>query len=504
MRYIIGKIKKLFLSRTFIIGSLLLLQLMIIFAIIFLAAYNDFKYSLYLQYSLHGLSIIIALYILTRDKPIEYKLSWVVPILILPVFGGLFYLLYNTRNYSKKAYLKSVILKDDRKKIFEFKEGNLLPDEIFCANEFWPTYNDTEITYLSSGEKNIETLIEDLKKARKFIFLEFFIIKKGKIWNKILKILKEKAKEKVEIYVLYDDFGSIDLDYKYYNKLRKFKINANAFNHVKPRLNFKMNYRNHRKICVIDGIIGYTGGYNLADEYANEYERFGYWNDSGCKIYGTATNSLTYMFIADWYFESGEKLDYNKYFTRQKFEDKKSSVIPIADTPLEKNYITKNMYLQMINKANSSIYIATPYLIIDNNFINALVNAQNRGVDVNIIIPKVPDKKMVYMVSLSYSENLIENNIKVYQFLPGFIHSKVILIDNKTAMVGTSNFDYRSLYLNFENNLWFNDNKEIKKVEENFKDLIKVSKLISLENLKNKNIFYKFLQIFLRGFSTLL
>lgn len=499
------KLKKILLSKPFIIGILLLIQFIFIFTIIYIATSFNLVYGFYIEMVFKTLSIIVALYIFSKEMPISYKLSWIFPILVFSIFGGLFYIIYNTNNYSKKAKRKALDLKTSREQILKsFTTNSLeLAEEKFCYKDLWPSYIDSDINFFGSGEESINSILEDIKNAKKYIFIEFFIISKGQIWNKFLEIFKQKLNEGVEIYILYDDFGSSTLPNRYYKKLRKMGLYANSFNKIIPLINFRMNFRNHRKIVVIDGKIAYVGGFNLADEYSNLVERYGYWQDTGVRISGNAVLSIAITFMQDWEFESGIKLNYNNFIVNQKLDTTKHSIIPISDSPLEKNFITKNMYLQMINKSHKSINIATPYLVLDQDFVNALSNAVSRGVVVNIVIPQTPDKKIIYDVSLSYAETLIKNGCNVWKFLPGFIHSKLIMIDNNSAMVGSSNFDYRSLYINFENNVWFNDPHEIEKVSNFFDDIINVSKKISLFNL-DKSFIRKTYQNIFKGFSPLL
>ncbi len=500
------KLYRFLTNKNVIITLLLFAQIVLFFAIILVSIFRDFKVGLIIAISLLVLSYIISLYILSRSSINQaYKYTWVAAILLFPIFGGIFYLFYNTRNYSKKQRnfynnttnrIKSIL-----------KERNVESDNSvinYLTGRGWANYNNTDVEFFHTGEAIFAQIIEDLKQAKDFILIQFFIIDEGILWSNILDILKEKVKEGVEVKVIYDDFGSFTLPFRYYKKLyKKYGIEAVAFNPMKPRLNFQMNFRNHRKIIVIDGKIGYTGGFNISDEYANLVERFGYWLDTGIKLTGEGVYSLTLTFLSDWEFATKTKIDFQMY-------DVKSDVIsnyevaPYADSPLINLNITLDALLRMVGQAKEVIYLSSPYLIIDAELSNALSLVAKSGVEVNIIIPKIPDKKFVYMVSESYIPELLKNGVNVYKYKPGFIHSKIFMVDNKLASVGTSNLDYRSLYLHFENNVIFNNHDALIEVEKFFKNTISESELVKLSEIKKRNIFYRALQNILRAFSPLL
>ncbi|NLK12353.1 MAG: cardiolipin synthase, partial [Candidatus Phytoplasma sp.] len=260
----------------------------------------------------------------------------------------------------------------------------------------------------------------------------------------------------------------------------------------------------HRKIVVIDGKIGYTGGINIGDEYINEKKRFGHWNDAAIRLEGDAVWSLTVLFLENWRFETHEKTDYQKYYVNYQSKKPEGLYIPFGDLPLDSNLVSKNIYLSLIGAAKKRLYIATPYLILDNELVTALTLAASSGVDVNIVIPGIPDKKMVYMVTESYVPDLLSAGVKVYKYNPGFIHSKIIVCDDEAAMIGTSNLDYRSLYLHFENNVFLYNTQTIDDMVTYFKETIKDSSLVSAKEIKKRNIFYRALQTILRAFSPLL
>lgn len=494
-------------NKNVIIGFLIFLQLLLFFTVVTLFVFLDPNIGFITLIVLLALSYLTSIYILasTKVKHSAYKLSWVATIIIFPHFGGLFYLIYNTRNYSKiqrERYSNTMNRIKEETKDLNIEADNLVTN--YLTSSGWVNYNNSDVLFFQTGEAVIKQIIDDLQKAKKYIFIQFFIIKQGVIWDKIIEILAQKVKEGVEVKVIYDDWGAFTLPFQYYKKLYKeYGIEAINFNPVVPRVNFQMNFRNHRKIVVIDGNIGYTGGFNIADEYANLVERFGYWLDTGIKVTGDAVYSMALSFISDWEFSVKEKLDLKKYKGDLKI-DNNYDVTPYDDSPLIESTFTQDVLLRMIGQAKKKIYLSSPYLIIDPELSNALSLVARSGVEVNIVIPEIPDKKFVYMVSESYIPELSNNGVKIYKYKPGFIHSKVFMVDNKVASVGTSNLDYRSLFLHFENNVVFTNQEAILDIEKFFKNAISKSRLVDPSKKKKRNIFYRALQNILRGFSSLL
>lgn len=494
-------------NKNVIIGFLIFLQLLLFFTVVTLFVFLDPNIGFITLIVLLALSYLTSIYILasTKVKHSAYKLSWVATIIIFPHFGGLFYLIYNTRNYSKiqrERYSNTMNRIKEETKDLNIEADNLVTN--YLTSSGWVNYNNSDVLFFQTGEAVIKQIIDDLQKAKKYIFIQFFIIKQGVIWDKIIEILAQKVKEGVEVKVIYDDWGAFTLPFQYYKKLYKeYGIEAINFNPVVPRVNFQMNFRNHRKIVVIDGNIGYTGGFNIADEYANLVERFGYWLDTGIKVTGDAVYSMALSFISDWEFSVKEKLDLKKYKGDLKI-DNNYDVTPYADSPLIESTFTQDVLLRMIGQAKKKIYLSSPYLIIDPELSNALSLVARSGVEVNLVIPEIPDKKFVYMVSESYIPELSNNGVKIYKYKPGFIHSKVFMVDNKVASVGTSNLDYRSLFLHFENNVVFTNQEAILDIEKFFKNAISKSRLVDPSKKKKRNIFYRALQNILRGFSSLL
>ena len=349
---------------------------------------------------------------------------------------------------------------------------------------FVSTNND--ITYYNFGEKFYPELIKELKKAKKFIFMEYFIINEGVMWNGILDILKEKAAAGVDVRILYDDMGSIAmLSTDYAKQLEKFGIKCIPFNKLSPFRGIFMNNRDHRKMTIIDGKVAFSGGVNLSDEYININSRLGIWKDNGIKIVGDAIWNLTVMFLTLWNANINEDNDITKYkYDFKNSNENKGYVIPYGVAPLHKDLIGEDVYINIINSAKNYLYIMTPYLIIDTDIVNSLCRAAKRGVDVRIVVPGIPDKKIVYTQTTSFFIILNNNGVKIYKYTNGFVHSKVFLSDDIRAVVGTINMDYRSLYLHFENGIYMENVDEINKIYEDFDSTFKDCKKLNDKDVK--------------------
>ncbi len=488
---------RMILSRTFLIMLLLLAQIVLI--LLFIEYIAQFKYFNIIFY---GISVAIVIYLIYKEENPAYKLSWIIPILLFPIFGGIFYLVYRQQNTSKKILKRHTNIDLNRYDYVHMLDNPLKSkDSNYLENLNWPTYQHTKTHFLSSGESLFEAMIKDFKAAKKYIFLEYFIINPGKMWDELLAVLKEKVTSGVEVKIIYDDYGSSFLPYRYAKKLKSYGIETINFNPMRMHLNFSMNYRDHRKIVVVDGKIAYTGGINIGDEYINLTHPYGHWQDAGIRLEGDAVWSLVIGFLENWRFSVKQDIDYEKYkVTYPKETD--GYVIPFADTPLDSERVNKNIYLSLISQATESILITSPYLIIDNELMTALKYASKSGVKVEIIIPYIPDKKIVFMVTESYVPELMEVGTLVYRYKPGFIHSKMIIVDGKRALIGTANLDFRSLYLHFENSVYLDQCASINDMVQFFNQI--QEKSILIKDLGKRNIFYRTIQILLRGFSSLL
>ena len=491
------RILRMILSRTFLILILVLAQLLFLFYIL-----NYLSQFLYIQIINYTLSVLIVLYLLVKEENPIYKLTWIMPILIFPLFGGIFYIIYRQQNFSPKIISRYKKIDQEREHYVKHLDNPLSNKASkYLHNLNWPIYQNTDTSFLGSGEKMYQEMIKDLKAAKSYIFLEFFIINKGLMWDTILDILVEKANEGLDVKLIYDDFGSATLPYRYHKKLKTYGIDAVPFNPMRLHLNFAMNYRDHRKIIVIDGKIGYTGGINIGDEYINRIQPFGHWLDAGIRLEGDAVWSLVLCFLENYRFQTGKKVDYLNY-RNIVVKPHDGYVAAFNDAPLDRELTSKNMYLSLINAATKSIDITTPYLIIDNELSESLKLAAKSGVKVRIIIPYVPDKKIIFMVTESFVPELMQAGVEVYRYTPGFIHSKLMVVDNREAMIGTCNLDFRSLYLHFENTVYLNQADTIGAMTKFFEETIHVSTEVNI--IKKKNIFYRLIQVVLRGFASLM
>ena len=347
-------------------------------------------------------------------------------------------------------------------------------------------------------------MIACLEKAEKYIFLEYFIIKEGAMWNKILDILSEKAKNGVEVRVLYDGTNAVfNLPYNYPKKLKKLNINCKMYSPLRPFVSTHYNNRDHRKILVIDGKIAFTGGINLADEYINFTSPYGHWKDTAVKIQGQAVNSFTLMFLQMWNYNEKDR-QYEKYLINNTVNASGGYVIPYGDNPMDEENLGEAVYLDIINKATDYVYIMTPYLILDDEMKNALSSASKRGVDVRIILPEKPDHIYAYVLAEDHYPDLINAGVKIYTYTPGFIHAKVFLSDGKIATVGSINLDYRSLYLHFECGLLIYNTKCIQNIFYDFEKTFKESHLIDKNDIKKRGIISRISSFILKAAAPLM
>lgn len=437
------------------------------------------------------IGILLTLTLIKNSKNYSYTLPWIILLITFPLVGTLIYIIIG-RNKNNSKILKSIVKSEKESKKYlvqddeirdEYKENSkirYLSD--FCG---YPVTKNNDIKYYPIGEEVFKAMLEELRKAEKFIFLEYFIVKHGKMWNSILQILEEKAKKGVDVRVMYDDFGSVaTLKETYPKELEKKGIKCIAFNRLNAVAGVIINNRDHRKILVIDGKVAFSGGINIADEYINIGSKYGHWKDNGIQISGDGVWNYTVMFLTIWNSYRKEDQDYTKF--KYDFSEKGSCngyVVPYGETPLDEEVTGEDVYLNIINQANNYVYIFTPYLIIDTDMINALTLAVKRGVDVRIVIPGIPDKKIVYTLSESYVEPLVKNGVKVYKYTPGFVHSKVFVADDNVATVGTINLDYRSLYLHFECGCYLENVREIADIKKDLVETIQRSHKISKEEV---------------------
>ena len=487
---------------------------------ILIAAIIEFRNYFTLFYGSNiVLSLIVVLIIINNKTNPAYKIGWIIPVLIFPIFGGLFYIFFGGNKLSKRTKNKMSLI--EYKTVESFSPNSQIIDEIALQNEnaanqaryihnysFYPVYYNSYSEYLPTGELKFEKLKEELLKAEHYIFLEYFIVAEGEMWNSILDILVEKVRQGVDVRVIYDDFGClITLPYRYDKKLEKLGIKCRIFNPLVPILSSKLNNRDHRKIAVIDGKVGFTGGINLADEYINKIERFGHWKDTAIMIKGEAVWSLSVMFLSMWDYLSGINEDFSRFKIESDIKQQKNSdgyIQPFADSPLDGEPVGETVYLNLIYKAKRYIYITTPYLIINNEMLTALTSAAKAGVDVRIITPHIADKWYVHAVTRSNYKVLVESGVKIYEYAPGFIHAKTLVADDEYGIVGTINMDYRSLYLHFECGVWMYKTTSILDLKEDFYEITRMCKHITLEEIRSMKWYNKMIGSVLRVFAPLM
>lgn len=503
------KLINILLSRLVVVGILILLQVVWLLVVFF----HFSNYSVLIRIFLMVLSILVALWIINKKDNPAYKLAWLVPILLLPLLGGLMYLAIGNKNPTRRMrhrleHSKARIwpLVHQNPEVIE-KLANMNVNVAGQVRYLWrcgfPIYQNSTAEYFPTGEDCYPVMLEELKKAKHYIFIEYFIVADGVMWQGILDILKEKVKEGLDVRFIYDDVGCVSLlPYHYYKEIEAAGIKCMAFNPFIPVFSLAMNNRDHRKILVIDGHTAFSGGINLADEYINKIERFGYWKDTAIMIRGEAVWNFTAMFLQTWNaFYGVQDKDFSIYkpdvHIQKNYTD--GFIQPYGDSPLDDEVVGESVYLNIINQASRYVYIFTPYLIIDNEMMTALCLAAKRGVDVRIVTPGIPDKKMIFLLTQSYYEQLLENGVRIFEYTPGFIHAKCFVADDIIATVGTINLDYRSLYLHFECGVYMYRTRAVLDVKKDALDTIEHSREIMLADARSgffKGLFQAVLRVF--------
>lgn len=473
MKKLIRKLKKLIFSRVIIISLSLILQiLMFLLFIVRLSRYFAAMYGVFVV-----ISALVALHIVSDDSNPAYKLAWIIPVLIFPLFGGMLYLFFGSDKLGQRIERRI----SDEERAFGLERAapaeklQALPARLRIQSDYisrmgYPAYSNTAAEFLESGERKFAEMKKAIASAEKYIFLEYFIIGEGYMWDSIHELLKEKAARGVDVRVIYDGFGCIaTLPNDYFKQLNKEGIRCVEFNPLIPVFTMFMNHRDHRKILVVDGKIGFMGGVNIADEYINRINRFGHWKDTAVRLEGDAVYSLTAMFVTMWNALSfpAERCKAES-FAPFPSDFGNGIVQPYSDTPLDRERVGETVYLNMINRAERYIYISTPYLITDNETVTALINAAKSGIDVRIITPSHGDKWYVHAMTRQSYEQLLNGNVRIYEYAPGFIHAKLFVADDNAATVGTVNLDFRSLYLHFECGVWFGGGDIPVRIREDF------------------------------------
>lgn len=517
------KFFRFFLGRLFWIGLIVILEIaFIIFLVLFFNEILEIL-SVYFYYLttiiIFAFDLIVMIYIINTTANSSYKITWLFIVGLFSFIGIAIYLMFGNKNTTKRMINKIGPIKNATRQIqisprieeeLSANSDSLEALKIakYIQNESGsPIYDHTETTFFKNGEDFWPVVLKELKNAKHYIFMEYFIIEKGEFFDSILDILKEKAKEGLDVRLMYDDLGSIStLPTSFPRKMEAVGIKCVAYNRFKPFVNVKVNNRDHRKILVIDGYIGFTGGLNLADEYVNKKVRFGYWKDNAIMLKGRGVYGLTMLFLQTWVGVRGgfqelseEKYNFSYYFHTSSISND-GYIQPYGDIPYDDEAIAESLYLRLINAAKKYIYITTPYLIPTEAMEMALCNASKGGVEVHIVTPHIPDKKAVFNITRSYYDKLLKAGVHIHEYTPGFIHEKMFIVDDIYATIGTINLDYRSLYLNLENAVFLYNSKTIFKMKEDYEETLNSSEEITLERFekikRHKKILWGILRVF--------
>ena len=511
------KLLRIIFGRTAFVVMSLLLQISIL-----LAGFRFLShYMVYIYGGFTLLSAFVILYVVNKDENPSFKLAWIIPITVIPVFGTLLYLflelqwegkIINRRLRENISDTQPYLKQNPRymEQLAKISRSNANLAAYIENSGSYPVYGNTNVKYYPVGEEMFEDMKKELEKAKRFIFLEYFIVERGEMWDSILEILERKVQDGVEVRFMYDGMCCLVLlPYSYPRELRTKGLKAKMFAPIRPALSTYQNNRDHRKILVIDGHTAFTGGINLADEYINRKVRFGHWKDTGIMVKGDAVTSFTMMFLQMWNITEKEPEDYGRYLRDPEFFyppelSMEGFVIPYGDSPLDQETVGELVYLDIINTARNYVHIMTPYLILNYELVQALQFAAKRGVETIIIMPHIPDKEYAFLLAKAHYEELIRAGVQIYEYTPGFVHAKVFTSDDEKAVVGTINMDYRSLYLHFECAAYIYRNEVIKDVERDFKETLAKSQVITLEECRHYPWYKKFAGRVLRLFAPLM
>lgn len=512
---ILGKLGKLLFHRIGIISILLLMQIALYAAV--LVALRDSEAYTVLNTIMVLLSIAAVFWIVGDESNPGYKIGWIILVLAFVPFGGVAYAVLGGNHLSRRNQrkLRSMERRMHQQLGDDCRHYNvlekLLGEDGACMAGYLertsccPVYGGTRTKFYPLGDVCHEDILAALRGAERYIFIEYFIIEEGVLWNSVVDILKEKAAAGVEVRVIYDDIGSMfTLPTDYARTLEKQGIQCRVFNRLVPILSLRQNNRDHRKYMIIDGKVAFTGGINMADEYINAKERFGHWKDSAIRLEGDAVWSMTVSFLSMWDFTASREEDLSVFRSLPSGEDAAGYVQPYHDCPWDNEPVGQTVYLNLINRAKHYVYITTPYLVIDYSITMALTTAAKSGVDVRIITPHIPDKKTVFEVTRAYYKELLAAGVKIYEYEPGFIHSKNFVVDDRYASVGTVNMDYRSMFLHFENGVLLYDTPSVADIKADFLETQEKSLAVTYGDCLNVPLYRRMFRAVLRAFATLL
>ncbi len=491
---------RLLFSRFLVIGILLVLQVALL-VMVYLQFREKLPELLYIQI-IFSFGMIVFLFNSGMDS--SAKLTWMLIISIVP-FAGAAMLLWTQSNIGHRmesdAFRKQIentrtMLSQPENVVKEIEHDGSGTDDLsryLNHTGCFPVYDKTQVTYFPLGEKKFEAMLRELEKAEKYIFMEYFIVEEGYMWGRILDVLTRKVKEGVEVRVMYDGMCEMStLPASYFKLLEAQGIHAKAFSPIVPVVSSHYNYRDHRKILVIDGKVAFNGGVNLADEYINRTVRFGHWKDTAVMLKGPAVRSFTLMFLQMWNLKP-DTADYDVWLSLPsvEMEDAKGYVMPYSDSPLDEYKAGESVYMDMLNRATDYVHIMSPYLILDGELETALCFAAQRGIDVKLILPGIPDKKVAYSLAKTHYKTLHKAGVKIYEYTPGFVHAKVFVSDDMKAVVGTINLDYRSLYHHFECATYMYRTDCIPEIEKDFQETLAKCRRVTTESIKKEKLSYK-------------
>lgn len=510
-----SKIGKLLFHRLGIIAVFLILQIGIYISTI--VWFSDYARAIEVVFRIIS-GVMLLVVINGRNDP-GYKLGWVIIVLLMPVSGGLLYLLLGGNRLSLRSQRKLRVMESKmrrflgkdccRSKILSettnLDAGHMayyLEETVGC-----PVYGNTATKYYSLGDHCFPDMIEALESAQKYIFLEYFIIQEGELWDAVFDILRRKAAEGLDVRVIYDDVGSImTLPSTFTARLEAAGIACRAFNRLMPVLNMRQNNRDHRKYMVVDGKVAFTGGMNLADEYINRAERFGHWKDSAIRLEGDAVWSIVVSFLAMWGFAVEKTEDYSAFRAQPAAMTGETVgyVQPYWDSPWDEEPVGQTVYLNLIDRAKKYIYISTPYVVLDYATLIALKKAAKSGVDVRLFTPHIPDKKAVFELTRAHYEELLDSGVRIFEYTPGFLHAKNFVVDDLYATVGTINLDYRSMFLHFENGVLLYETETVGQIRDDFLEMQKISFEVTKAWCKEASVGKRFFRGILKVFAPLL
>lgn len=498
--------------RVSLVALIIVLQLIFVFTLVRSLQSS----SLYVYLALEAVSIIQIIILVGRDSAPSYTIAWVLIIAMLPGFGFLLYALWGRSSVKgKRPDAIRAAIKRSRPFLPQNEEelAELIDQcpkrkrtAVYLKNHGFPVYQHTSCRYFPLGEQQFIALLDDIKRAERFIFLSTFILNTGIIWSELRDALIERARHGVDVRIMFDDLGSIfTAPDRLESDMKAHGIKIIRFNPVHKfvsRLGF--NYRNHQKITVIDGQIGYTGGANIADEYANLIVRFGHWKDTAIRLEGEAVFSLTVTFLELWEAETGERQDYDAYRPSTQAESD-GFFQPFSDGPANNpRNPAETMYRQMIANADRYVYFSTPYFVVPHDMMETICASAESGVDVKIIVPKMWDRWYVGIVSRSNYQRILEAGGKIYEYTPGFIHAKTMVCDDDQAITGSINMDYRSFHMHFENGVWICGSSVLKPIITDFEQTLAQCELVTLESHALRPWYHKILERILRVFAVLM